>query len=99
MEQLDDKLGLTPEQHDRIAKIVADGQEQNHVIWTNTAPKMRAVMLNVNRQIRGQLTQQQQKKFDEMTKQFEDLMRQFSQHRPQFDTNAPPFSPPPPPPK
>ena len=94
MGQLDSALDLTTEQHDKIIKIIAEGQEQNHVIWTNVAPQMRAVMQNVNRQIREQLSPPQQKKFADMTKQFEDLMRQFGQHRPQFGTNAPSVSPP-----
>jgi hypothetical protein len=83
LQQLDDKLQLTSEQHDKIAKIVADGQERNHEIWTNVAPKMFAIMQDVNRQIRVELKPEQQK-------QFEELVRRYTPRR---GTNAPPFFP------
>jgi hypothetical protein len=87
LKRLDDKLQLTPEQHAKIEKIIADGQERNHELWTNVAPKMRAVMLDVNHQIREQLSAGQQKDFEELLKQF------HPPRRPQ-NTNAPPvFSP------
>jgi len=68
IQQLNDKLQLTSEQKDKIEKIVADGQERNHCIWTNVAPKMRDVIQDVNKQIRDQLTPAQQEQFEEMLK-------------------------------
>ena len=70
LKQLDEKLELTPDQHEKIQKIVAEGQERNHALWTNVAPKMREVMQDVNRQIRQQLSPKQQKDFEELVKQF-----------------------------
>ena len=67
--RLNDALRLTPEQRDAIAKIVAEGQERNHVIWTNVAPQMRKVMQDVNQQIRAELTPEQVKQFEELMKQ------------------------------
>ena len=87
VQQLNNTLKLTPEQHEKIEKIIADGQERNHEIWTNTAPKMRAVMLEVNQQIRAELTPAQ-------LKPFEELLKHPPRH-PASGTNAPPgFSPP-----
>jgi hypothetical protein len=87
VQQLNETLKLTPEQHEKIEKIIADGQERNHEIWTNTAPKMRAVMLEVNQQIRAELTPAQLKPFEELLK--------HPPRRPASGTNAPPvFSPP-----
>ena len=84
IKQLDSVLQLEPEQLDTIKKIIADGQEQNHAIWTNNAAQMRKVMQDARRQIREQLTPEQQK-------QFEDLLKQFrAPRRPQNSTNAPP---------
>lgn len=81
LKKLDDKLQLSSEQHSKIEKIIADGQERNHEIWrTNAGPLMRAVMMDVNRQIREQLSADQQK-------QFEELMRRVP--RRQNPTNAP----------
>jgi Spy/CpxP family protein refolding chaperone len=82
VEQLDEQLQLTPEQHARIEKIVADGQERNREIWTNVAPKMHAVLREVNQQIRAELTPEQLKPFDELLK--------HSLHHPASGTNAPP---------
>lgn len=87
VQQLDDTLHLTPEQRGKIEKIIADGQERNHEIWTNVAPKMRAVILEVNQQIRAELTPEQLKPFEELLK--------HPPHRPP-GTNAPPANLPPP---
>jgi len=67
--RLNNSLHLTPEQRDAIVKIVADGQERNHVLWTNVAPQMRKVMQDVNQQIRAELTPEQLKHFEELMKQ------------------------------
>ena len=85
--RLNDSLQLNPAQREAIAKIVADGQERNHVIWTNAAPQMRKVMQEVDQQIRAELTPEQ-------VKQFEELMKQFRPggHRP---PPPPPTNPPP----
>jgi hypothetical protein len=69
LQQLDEKLQLMPEQKEKIQKILASGQERNHEIWTNVAPKMRLVIQEVNQQIRSELTPEQQKKFEELLKQ------------------------------
>jgi hypothetical protein len=88
VQQLNDTLRLTPEQRGKIEKIIAEGQERNHEIWTNVAPKMRAVMQEVNQQIRAELTAEQLKPFEELLK--------HPPRRPPFGTNAPPANQPPP---
>jgi Spy/CpxP family protein refolding chaperone len=86
LKKLDNKLKLSPEQHSKIEKIIAEGQERNHEIWrTNAGPLMRAVMMDVTRQIRGQLRPEQQKDFEELLKKFHPARRQ--------NTNAPPVLP------
>jgi Spy/CpxP family protein refolding chaperone len=85
VQQLNDTLQLTPEQRAKIEKIIADGQEQNREIWTNVAPKMRAVMQEVNQQIRAELTPEQLKPFEELLK--------HPPRRPPQNTNAPPVAP------
>ena len=87
VQQLNKTLKLTPAQHEKIEKIIAAGQDRNHEIWTNTAPKIWAVMQEVNQQIRAELTPEQLKPFEELLK--------HPPRRPQSGTNAPPgFSPP-----
>ncbi len=83
--RLDDALKLTPDQRSAIGKIIAEGQDQNHAIWTNNAEQMRKVMQDVRHRVREQLTPDQQKQFDE-------LMRRAPQHHGM--TNAPPGWPP-----
>jgi Spy/CpxP family protein refolding chaperone len=87
VQQLNDTLQLTPEQREKIAKILTDGQEQNRKIWTSVAPKMFAVMQDVNRKIRAELTPAQQKDFEE-------LLKKYMPHHPPPGTNEPSFLPP-----
>ena len=82
VQQLNDKLQLTPEQREKIEKLITAGQERNHEIWTNVAPKMRAVIQEVNQQIRAELTPEQ-------IVQFEELLKHPPRHQ-SSDTNAPP---------
>ncbi len=53
--RLDDALKLTADQRSAIAKIIAEGQDQNHSIWTNNAEQMRKVMQDVRHRVREQL--------------------------------------------
>jgi hypothetical protein len=78
---LNDALELTPEQRDKIEKIIADGQELNHSIWTNNAAQMRKVMQDARQQIREQLTPDQRKEFEELMKR--------PPRKPSSTTNAP----------
>lgn len=68
VQQLNETLQLTPEQRKKIGKIIADGQGRNHEIWTNVAPKIRAVIQDVNHQIRAELTPAQVVQFEELLK-------------------------------
>jgi hypothetical protein len=88
VQQLDKTLHFTPEQRAAIAKIVADGQERNHEIWTNVAPQFHKVLQDVRQQIREQLMPEQQKQFEELMKRFRP-----AGHRPQppAPTNKPPM--------
>lgn len=86
VKRLDDVLKLTQDERATIEKIIAEGQEQNHAIWTNNAEQMRRVMQDVRHRVREQLNSDQQKQFD-------DLMR-HAPRRPPGSTNAPPVLPP-----
>jgi len=66
--RLDKSLHLTPAQSNNIARIVAEGQERNRVLWTNVAPHMRKVIQEVNQQIRAELTPEQLKQFEALMK-------------------------------
>ena len=87
VEQLDAALHLTPEQREKIGKIIADGQERNRDLWKLVSPQFHEVMQDVHQRIRGELTPEQRK-------QFEELMKQLSPRRPPSPTNAPLTLPP-----
>jgi hypothetical protein len=82
LQQLNEKLQLTPEQYTNIQKIISEGQEKNRAIWTNCAPQMREVIMETHKQIREQLTPEQKKNFEE-------LLKQVRPPRKQNSTNAP----------
>lgn len=82
VEQLDAALHLSPEQREKIGKIIADGQERDRDLWKLVSPQFRGVMQDVRLRIRSVLTPEQKK-------QFEELMKQLSPHRPPASTNAP----------
>lgn len=67
-QQLNDRLQLTPAQLGKIEKIIAAGQERNHELWTNVSPKIRAVIQEVNQQIRVELTPEQLVQFEKILK-------------------------------
>lgn len=87
VEELDVALSLTPDQREKIGKIIADGQERNRDLWKLVSPQFREVMQDVRQRIRAELTPEQRK-------QFEDLMKQLSPRRLPASTNAPMILPP-----
>jgi Spy/CpxP family protein refolding chaperone len=78
IEQLNDELQLTPEQHVVIEKIIADGQGQMR-------KAVQAVRQEARQKLREQLTPGQQKQFEELMKR---ALLRHSQ-----TTNAPPPAP------
>jgi hypothetical protein len=82
VKDLNEALKLTPEQQSSIEKIIADGQERNHQIWTNNAEQMRGVVQDARRRVRLLLNDDQQKKFEEVMNQ--------GPRRPQGGTNGQP---------
>ena len=70
MERLQRELNLTPEQHDRIEKIVNEGQLRTKELWEQVAPQIRQESQRVRERIRAELTSPEQKRrFGELLKQ------------------------------
>jgi Spy/CpxP family protein refolding chaperone len=80
VDQLNDTLGLTPQQRQQIQKIITQGQQNMHDLWKLVGPQFQLVWRDTRQQIRQVLTPEQRK-------QFEALMKQQRQHS---STNAPP---------
>jgi len=94
------ELKLTPEQRERIEKIVCAGQEQTKALWESIAPQMRKEVQDVREKIREELTPEQEARFEELLKQR--LPRKPDEKggsdrknskRDQHPSNAPPAAP------
>ena len=76
-------LDLTPDQHERIAKIIGDGQDRIRELWDQVAPDIHDEYEDVKKKFCDVLTPDQKKRFDDLMKQ------QLHPHKPAV-TNAPP---------
>ena len=68
LQKLDSEVRLTAEQHERIEKIIADGQLRNKELWERVAPEMRREMAETQKRIREELTPEQRVRFEELMK-------------------------------
>jgi Spy/CpxP family protein refolding chaperone len=66
---LDRQLKLTPEQRDKVEKLMIEGQERIRQIRAKQEPEMRKEMQSVNEQIKAILTPEQRAQFDRIMKQ------------------------------
>lgn len=62
--RLDRELKLTPEQHERIVKIITESQERTKELWKPVEQPMKREMMETKQKIRAELTPEQQKKFE-----------------------------------
>jgi hypothetical protein len=84
--QLSNRLDLTPEQSEKIQKIIAQAQQNSRDLWKLAAPQFQVLWRDTRQQIRDTLTPEQRK-------QFEQLLKQHTPHR-LPSTNAPVIPPP-----
>jgi len=68
LRRMDRDLDLTPEQHQRIEKLVADSAERTRRLWEPIAPPMQRELQRLHRDIREELTPDQRKKFELITR-------------------------------
>ncbi len=69
LKKLDAEVHLTPEQHDRIGKIMVEGQQRNKELMDRITPELRKEMIETQRRIRELLTEEQLPRFEELMKQ------------------------------
>jgi len=62
------ELDLSPEQRERVDKILKESQERTRAIFEPISPQIRAEMLRTKDEFRKVLTPEQQKRFDELLK-------------------------------
>ncbi len=65
---LERQLRLTPEQHDRIDKIMGEGQERVRELRTRIDPELRKELQQTREQIRAVLTPEQREQFEQLMK-------------------------------
>ena len=94
------ELNLTPEQHERIEKIIREGQEKSRKLWEGVAPEMRKELQSVHEKIRSELTPEQRRRFEQLLKtaprsnnpennlQPRDRLRPGNPGEPQFSPNG-----------
>ncbi len=73
------ELDLTPDQRERIDKIIAASQERTKKIMEPVTPLMREEIKRTKEEFREALTPEQRRRFDELLKQ---QQRPRDQHRP-----------------
>ncbi len=69
LERLDREVRLSPEQRERIEKILAEGQERNRQLWERIQPEIRREIQQTHERIRAVLDPEQRQKFEELMKQ------------------------------
>lgn len=90
VQELSDKLDLTPEQREKIEKIIGQGQQSTRDLWKLVAPQFQMVWRDTRQQIREVLTPEQRKQFELLMKQQRPFRRPPSAPP---STNAPPVLP------
>ena len=68
LDKMDRQLELTPDQRQRIDKVMHDSLDRTRPLWQQIAPQMRDEMRRVREDIRNELTPEQQKKFNDLLK-------------------------------
>ena len=68
LRRIEKHLNLTPQQRERIEKIMHDSQERTKPLWDQISPKLRDELTQVREAIRAELTPEQQKTFEKLIK-------------------------------
>ena len=83
VERLNRELKLNPEQHERIEKIVSEGQERTRELW-------REEWSGTRQKIRNELTPEQQTRFEQLFKSRPRDQRRPASPADRLSTNPPP---------
>ncbi len=69
LDRLDAELKLSPEQRNRIEKIISDGQEKAKESWLQIEPDIRQELRRTRERIRVELSAEQQVRFEDLLRQ------------------------------
>ena len=73
--RMEKELALTPDQRQRVETIIHDSQERMKAVWDQVGPKVREEFREMRQKIRGELTDPQRKKFEQIMKQHDEHAR------------------------
>lgn len=99
LRRMQKELDLTPEQHERIDKILSQSQERTRKIIEPLRPQLTEELKHARQQFREELTPQQRGRFDELVRQQQQHQRDQHHGQPARDhpseepsagTNSPP---------
>ncbi len=95
LRRMDRDLSLTPEQHQRIEKLISTSAERTRALWKPIAPQMAKEMQILHREIRDELTPEQQPKYDELSRPRNGQLnrRGGTNQPPALQTNSAPANP------
>jgi hypothetical protein len=83
LEKLNRELKLTPEQRDRIERIIREGQERTKALWEQIEPDLYEELVDTKDKIRVELAPEQKTRFEEL------LRKRPAQPKPHPSTNSP----------
>jgi hypothetical protein len=83
------ELELTPEQQERVEKIVREGQEKTKAFWEKAAPELHKDLQEVRERIHAELTPEQRKKFEQILRQQQARAAEPKSGQPAGSTSAP----------
>ena len=66
---MDQRLRLTPEQHERIEKIIEEGQERAKILMSLIGPEVQGEVRDINARIHAELKPEQRPEFERMLRQ------------------------------
>lgn len=73
LKRLNDRLALTPEQHEQIRPIVRRSMEQLNRIRNTSVEETKTVVEGMQREISARLTPEQRAKFERMNREFREM--------------------------
>lgn len=79
VEQLTKELGLTPDQQNRLDKVLADTQARFKAIHDSTEPQIDAARKQARNEIRSFLTDEQKPKFEEHLRKLDEERKKREQ--------------------
>jgi Spy/CpxP family protein refolding chaperone len=87
LRRMEKNLSLSPQQKERIEKMMRESQERTKPLWDQIAPQMSVEMQRLREEMRKELTPEQKTKFEEL------LVQHPQKKNEETNTHAKPLTP------